>query len=69
MKTEAAVLFSTNQPLSLVELEIPALKKGQVLVDILYSGACGTQLAEIRGHKGEDLWLPHCLGHEELEQF
>ena len=21
-------------------------------------------MAEIRGHKGEDLWLPHCLGHE-----
>jgi S-(hydroxymethyl)glutathione dehydrogenase / alcohol dehydrogenase len=64
MKTEAALLVQTGEPLVLAELEIPALKPGQVLVEIAYSGACGTQVMEWLGHKGEDNWLPHCLGHE-----
>jgi S-(hydroxymethyl)glutathione dehydrogenase/alcohol dehydrogenase len=64
MKTEAALLVQTGQPLQLVEIEIPALKPGQVLVEIAFSGACGTQVMEWRGDKGEDKWVPHCLGHE-----
>lgn len=64
MKTEAAVLVQTAQPLVMAELELPALKPGQVLVEIAFSGACGTQVMEWLGHKGEDRWLPHCLGHE-----
>lgn len=64
MKTLAAVLFKLGSPLELIELEIPSLKQGQVLVKIIFSGACGTQLAEIKGEKGPDKWLPHCLGHE-----
>ncbi|MBV9565682.1 MAG: zinc-binding dehydrogenase [Bradyrhizobium sp.] len=64
MKTEAAILVDIGKPLVLAELEIPALKPGQVLVEIAYSGACGTQVMERRGDKGEDRWLPHCLGHE-----
>jgi S-(hydroxymethyl)glutathione dehydrogenase/alcohol dehydrogenase len=58
------VLVQTDRPLELVELGIPALKPGQVLVEIAYSGACGTQVMEARGLKGEDRWVPHCLGHE-----
>ncbi len=64
MKTQAAILVETGKPLIMAELEIPALKPGQVLVEIAYSGACGTQVMEWRGEKGEDKWLPHCLGHE-----
>src|SRR5580704_9699315 len=64
MKTEAALLVQTGQPLVLAEIEIPALRPGQVLVEIAYSGACGTQVMEWRGDKGEDKWVPHCLGHE-----
>ncbi len=64
MKTEAAILTDTSKPLEIVDLEIPKLKAGQVLVEIYYSGICGTQLMEIEGLKGEDKWLPHCLGHE-----
>ncbi|MGJ4947771.1 zinc-binding dehydrogenase [Bradyrhizobium sp. HKCCYLS20291] len=64
MKTQAALLVQTGQPLVLAEIETPALKPGQVLVEIAYSGACGTQLMEWRGDKGEDKWVPHCLGHE-----
>ncbi len=68
MKTQAAILVQTGQPLELAELEIPALKRGQVLVEIAYSGACGTQVMEWRGDKGEDRWVPHCLGHEGVGQ-
>jgi S-(hydroxymethyl)glutathione dehydrogenase/alcohol dehydrogenase len=64
MKTEAAILVETGKPLVLAELEIPALKPGQALVEVSYSGACGTQVMEWRGDKGEDKWVPHCLGHE-----
>jgi S-(hydroxymethyl)glutathione dehydrogenase/alcohol dehydrogenase len=64
MKTEAALLVRTGTPLVLAEIEIPALTPGQVLVEIAYSGVCGTQVMEWRGDKGEDKWVPHCLGHE-----
>jgi S-(hydroxymethyl)glutathione dehydrogenase/alcohol dehydrogenase len=64
MKTQAALLVQTGQPLVVVDIETPALKPGQVLVEIAYSGACGTQVMEWRGDKGEDKWVPHCLGHE-----
>jgi len=64
MKTQAMLLVQTGQPLEMAELSIPALKPGQVLVEIAFSGACGTQVMEARGLKGEDKWVPHCLGHE-----
>lgn len=64
MKTQAAILVETGKPLVLAELEIPALGRGQTLIEITYSGACGTQVMEWRGDKGEDKWVPHCLGHE-----
>lgn len=64
MKTLAAVLVAHNQPLELLDLEIPPLQPGQVLVDIAYSGICGTQIGEWHGTRGPDKFLPHCLGHE-----
>jgi S-(hydroxymethyl)glutathione dehydrogenase/alcohol dehydrogenase len=64
MKTLAAVLIETGKPLLLEELEIPSLKPGQVLVEIAFSGVCHTQVLECRGYRGEDPYLPHCLGHE-----
>lgn len=64
MKTIAAVLYKTNQPLKIEELDIPKLRPGQVLVKIAYSGVCHSQLNEINGLKGEDKFLPHTLGHE-----
>jgi S-(hydroxymethyl)glutathione dehydrogenase / alcohol dehydrogenase len=64
MKTEAALLVETGKPLVIATIATPALKPGQVLVEIAYSGACGTQLMEVAGDKGEDKWCPHCLGHE-----
>lgn len=64
MKTNAAVLTEIGKPLELMELEIPVLKEGQVLVSIKHSGICQTQVNEIQGRKGEDRFLPHTLGHE-----
>lgn len=64
MRTLAAILVDTKLPLSVEELEIPALKPGQVLVEIKYSGVCHTQLLEARGLRGDDPFIPHCLGHE-----
>ena len=63
-KTQAAVLVELGQPLQIVELGIPDLKPGQVLVDVAYSGVCQSQLNEVRGRKGPDRFLPHTLGHE-----
>ncbi len=60
----AAVLVQTGEPLHLMELEIPELKPGQVLVKIAYSGICHTQILEMEGKKGIDKYLPHTLGHE-----
>jgi S-(hydroxymethyl)glutathione dehydrogenase/alcohol dehydrogenase len=64
MKTTAAILIEAGQPLELVELEVPPLRPGQVLVEISHSGVCHTQLLEARGHRGPDPFLPHGLGHE-----
>ncbi len=64
MKTLAALLVETGRPLELAEITLPALRPGQVVVEIAYSGVCHTQLLECRGHRGPDRFLPHCLGHE-----
>ena len=63
--TRAAVLHELGQPLVVEEgIEIPDLRAGQVLVKMAYSGICHSQLMEARGHRGEDRFLPHFLGHE-----
>lgn len=64
MKTRAAILTKLNAPLEIWDLEIPTLKPGQVLVKVIYSGFCHSQLNEMKGLKGEDPFLPHTLGHE-----
>ena len=64
MKTTAAVLVETGRPLELCDLEIPQLQAGQALIEIAFSGVCHTQLLECKGLRGDDRFLPHCLGHE-----
>jgi len=64
-KTEAAILVEQRQPLVVEEIALPeTLDVGQVLVEIAFSGICGSQLGEIDGVKGVDKYLPHLLGHE-----
>ena len=61
---KAAILIKQNKPLVIADIEIPKLVHGQVLVKIMSSGICGSQLGEIDGVKGPDKYLPHLLGHE-----
>lgn len=61
---QAAVLERLNAPLTITDVGIAALGTGQVLVKILVSGICGSQLLEIAGQKGNAKHLPHLLGHE-----
>lgn len=62
--TTAAVLFETGRPLEIMDLTLPPLAPGQVLVQLAYSGVCHSQLNEARGRKGPDRFLPHVMGHE-----
>ena len=59
-----AVLVQVGQPLEIMDLIIPELSHGQVLVEMHYSGVCRSQLMEADGLRGHDRWLPHLLGHE-----
>ena len=61
---KAAVLEELGASLTIKEIELPELAKGQVLVKVLFSGVCRSQLMEVRGKRGADPWLPHLLGHE-----
>jgi S-(hydroxymethyl)glutathione dehydrogenase/alcohol dehydrogenase len=64
LKTPAAILVEQRKPLVIDEVEVPALKRGQVLVEIHATRVCGSQIGEIDGVKGPDKFLPHLLGHE-----
>ncbi|HEY8542722.1 MAG TPA: zinc-binding dehydrogenase [Pseudothermotoga sp.] len=63
MKSKAMVLEQFNRPLVLKEFELPELPEGAVLVKLLASGVCGSDLHMA---KGEDprTPLPIILGHE-----
>ena len=64
-KFKAAILEKLNSPLKIDYISFDGkLLKGQILVKILYSGICGSQLGEIQGIKGKDNYLPHLMGHE-----
>ena len=64
MKSLAAILVEQKKPLVIEEVDVPSPKLGQVLVKVLVSGICGSQIGEIDGVKGPDRFLPHLLGHE-----
>lgn len=65
LKSDAAVLFKINEDLKIINIELPRkLYFGQLVVKLIYSGICGSQLGEITGIKGKDKHLPHLLGHE-----
>lgn len=61
---KAAVLETINGPLTVAEVELTPLAFGQVLVKVLVSGICGSQLQEIAGNKGNAKFVPHLMGHE-----
>ena len=62
---KSAILVKSRKPLIVDNIELPKnLRFGQVLVKIIYSGICGSQINEIDAKKGIDKYLPHLLGHE-----
>ena len=61
---KAAILEKINEPLVIGDVELTPLKVGQVLIKILVSGLCGSQLLEIKGYKNNAKFVPHLLGHE-----
>lgn len=64
MYFKAAVLEKKNA-VKILKLKKPTnLQKGQILIKVLYSSICHTQLQEIEIKRGKDNFLPHCLGHE-----
>jgi len=65
IKIKAAVLEKNFRPLTFKDVFYQDdIKKGQILVKLLYSGICGSQIGEINAIKGKDKFLPHLLGHE-----
>lgn len=63
MQIKAATLLKKNK-IKILKLETLNLQKSQVLVKIMYSSICHTQIQEIFGLRGKDKYIPHCLGHE-----
>ncbi len=61
---KAAVLKNFHNDLEIEELVIPELTRGQVLVDIKFSGICGAQINQKKGIKINENFLPCLMGHE-----
>ncbi len=62
MKTTAAVLYQPRTPLKIEEVELGPVKDEDVLVRIVASGVCHSDLHVYHGQEG---WpLPMVLGHE-----
>ena len=53
MKTQAAILVASREPLVIDEVEVPALGFGQVLVEIKVTRICGSQIGEIGPGEGQ----------------
>ncbi len=64
LKTEAAVLFKLNNPLKIIDINLPLPEKGEVLVKVFYSSICHTQLLEIQGKNAAGSFVPNMMGHE-----
>ena len=65
IKIKAAVLEKINKKLKIKNIyHEDNLSKNQILIKIIYTGICGSQIGEIKGIKGKDKFLPHLLGHE-----
>ncbi len=63
IKSRAAVAFAANEPLQIVEVDVEAPKKGEVLVRIVATGVCHTDAFTLSGDDPEGIF-PSILGHE-----
>jgi S-(hydroxymethyl)glutathione dehydrogenase/alcohol dehydrogenase len=62
MKTEAAVLWEPRKPVEVLEVDLAAPKRGEVLVKIAACGVCASDLHVVDGELPEP--MPLVLGHE-----
>jgi len=65
MIAHAMVLKAFNRPLEMEEFPLPPLKPGEVLVKLVASGVCGSDVHMLRGHDPRTP-LPIILGHESV---
>ncbi|MBC2188377.1 S-(hydroxymethyl)glutathione dehydrogenase/class III alcohol dehydrogenase [Listeria booriae] len=63
MKSRAAVAFAPGKPLEIVEIDVEAPKKGEVLVKITDTAVCHTDAYTLSGDDPEGVF-PAVLGHE-----
>lgn len=63
MKSRAAVAFAPGQPLEIVEIDVEAPKKGEVLIRNTHTGVCHTDAFTLSGNDPEGVF-PAVLGHE-----
>jgi len=63
MKTRAAVAFGAGKPLEVVEVDLEGPKAGEVLVEMMATGVCHTDLFTLSGDDPEGAF-PAILGHE-----
>ena len=63
MKSRAAVAFAPGQPLEIVEIDVEAPKKGEVLIRNTHTGVCHTDSFTLSGNDPEGVF-PAVLGHE-----
>ncbi|MBI1971029.1 zinc-binding dehydrogenase [Candidatus Woesearchaeota archaeon] len=61
---KAAVLAELYKPLEIMELVVPSPSPGLVLVKVMASGLCNSQLLEIIGKNATGSHTPNLLGHE-----
>jgi S-(hydroxymethyl)glutathione dehydrogenase/alcohol dehydrogenase len=63
IKSRAAVAFGPGKPLEIVEIDVAAPQKGEVLVKITHTGVCHTDAFTLSGDDPEGVF-PAVLGHE-----
>ena len=57
---KAAVLIKQKQSLKIMDIKMPTyLDEHQVLVKIIYTGICGSQIGEIDGVKSTGITISH----------
>ena len=63
MKTRAAIAWEPNRPLEIEEIDLDGPKDGEVLVRIVTTSLCHTDVFTLSGEDPEGLF-PCVLGHE-----
>src|SRR5258708_22851848 len=63
-RMKAAVLRELGKPVTLEELTLPRLGKGQVLLRMQQAAICHSQRLEVSGARGADKFFPPLIGHE-----